>query len=126
MGWYTCEDDLHIPENLHDYFKDLPPAGEKTWIPDDKLSPYQTDLFKKRVKVDKLILTLYDKKNYVTHYRLLQLYVEFVLQITKFHRILSYKQERWMEPYISSNTESREKTESSFEKSFWKLLNNSV
>ena len=59
------------------------------------------------MEVDKLILTLYDKKNYVIHYRLLQLYVELGVQITKIHRILSYKQERWMEPYISSNTESR-------------------
>ena len=90
------------------------------------MTNYHTELLKtyktKRVKVDKLILTLYDKKNYVIHYRLLQLYVELGVQITKIHRILSYKQERWMEPYILSNTESRKKSKSSFEKSFWKLL----
>ena len=125
---YTYEVDLYIPENLHDYLSDLPPAPEKMFIPSDKLSPYQKRKLnnKPRPKVDKLILTLSDKKNYVIHYRLLQLYIKLGVKITQFHRVISYKQSKWMEPYISSNTEARKKSKSSFEKSFWKLLNNSV
>ena len=110
MG-YTNEVDLYIPENLHDYLSDLPPAPEKMFIPSDKLSPYQKRKLnnKPRSKVDKLILTLSDKKNYVIHYRLLQLYIKLGVKIIKFHRVISYKQSKWMEPYISSNTEARKK-----------------
>jgi hypothetical protein len=39
-----------------------------------------------------LIPTLKDKKNYVVHYRNLQLYIELGMKITKIHRILGFHQ----------------------------------
>ena len=123
---YTLEVDLEIPTKLHDYFGDLPPAPEKLIITEEELSSYQKKYDKKRAKVEKMMLTLHPKKNYVIHYRLLQLYVQLGVKITKIHKIISYKQEPWIKSYIEQNNECRKKSKSNFEKNFWKLLNNSV
>jgi len=74
----------------------------------------------------KLLLTLEDKKNYVVHYRNLQFYLKQGMKLKHVHRVLEFKQECWMEPYIRMNTEFRKNAKSDFEKNFYKLMNNSV
>ena len=44
----------------------------------------------------------------------------------KVHRGIKFYQSPWMEPYIRKNTELRKLATSSFEKDFFKLMNNSV
>ena len=48
------------------------------------------------------------------------------LKITVVHRGIMFRQSSWMEPYIRKNTELRKTAANSFEKDFFKLMNNSV
>ncbi|CAH3183593.1 unnamed protein product, partial [Porites lobata] len=76
--------------------------------------------------VEKLICHFKPRKNYVVHYRNLRQYLEMGMRITAVHRGISFYQRPWMEPYIRKNTELRKTAANSFEKDFFKLMNNSV
>ena len=76
--------------------------------------------------VSKLIPTLRDKKEYVLHYRNLQLYLDLGLKIKKVHRVLKFDQSPWLKQYIDFKTEKRKRAKNSFEKDFFKPMNYSV
>ena len=119
---YILELDLKYPIESHDYFDDYPPAPEKLKVTNDMLSKYCSDIANKhgiRVgEVNKLIPNLGNKKNYVIHYRNLQLYILLGIKVTKFHRILKFKQSDWMKKYIDFNTEKRKNANNNYEKKF--------
>lgn len=48
------------------------------------------------------------------------------MKLTAVHRDLRFKQSTWVSPYITKNTELRKLATKSFEKDFFKLMNNSV
>ena len=75
---------------------------------------------------EKLLLTLNNKKNYVVHYRTLQLYLRLGMKLTKVHRTKSFEQRDWMKKYINFNTNERANATTAFEKDLYKLMNNSV
>ena len=124
------EVDLEYPQELHDLHNDYPVASEKVKVSNDMLSGYCKKIAKKyKISiglVSKLIPTLRDKKEYVLHYRNLQLYLDLGLKIKKIHRVLKFDQSPWLKQYIDFNTEKRKNTKNSFEKDFFKLMNNSV
>ena len=72
----------------------------------------------------KLICNWSDKKNYLTHYRMLQFYVRHGMVVDRVHEIISFRQSRWLEKYINFNTQKRNQAIDDFEKHFYKLLNN--
>ena len=74
----------------------------------------------------KLIPNFRKKEKYVVHYRNLKFYLEKGLKVTAIHRILQFFQKPWLAKYIEFNTLKRRNAKSSFEKDFWKLMNNSV
>ena len=76
-------------------------------------------------QVAKLIPTLADKKNYVLHLRILQLYLRLGLKLKKC-RVLEFDQSPWLKQYIDFNTQKRMNAKNSSEKDFFKLKNNSV
>ena len=82
-----------------------------------------------RLKIDgeeKLICHFKPRKNYVVHFVNLMQYLEMGMILTAVHRGISFNQSPWMESYIRKNTELRKCAANSFEKDFFKLMNNSV
>ena len=69
---------------------------------------------------------MYDKKHYVLHFKLLQLYVQLGMRITKLHRVLQFNQEQWLEPYITLNSNMRKSATNKFQQNYYKLMNNSM
>ena len=126
----VLEVDLEYPGELHDLHNDYPLAAEKIKVTEDMLSPYCREIAEKfEVKVglvEKLVPTLSNKEKYVLHYRNLQLYMSLGLKLTKIHRALEFDQSPWLKPYIDFNTKKRAGAKNSFEKDFFKLMNNSV
>ena len=121
------EVDLEYPQELHDIHNDYP---EKVKVSNNMLSAYCKKIAEKYNisigLVSKLIPTLRDKKKYVLHYRNLQLYLFLGLKIKKVHRVLKFDQSPWLKQHIDFNTGKRKHARNSFEKDFFKLMNNSV
>ena len=124
------EVDLEYPRELHDMLNDYPVCPEKVKVSNNMLSAYCKKIAEKHKisigLVSKLIPTLRDKKEYVLHYHNLQLYLDLGLKIKKIHRVLKFDQSPWLKQYIDFNTEKRKHAKNSFEKDFFKLMNNSV
>jgi len=90
---YIIDCDIEYPPHLHDSHSDYPLAPEHLTISPDMLSPFAANLAGNNWKpTQKLIPNLFNKTNYVTHYRNLQFYIKHGLILTKVHRILSFTQ----------------------------------
>ena len=109
---FILEVDLLYPDYLHNEHKDLPFAAEKFKPVDGK--------------TEKLIANLYDKFNYVIHYAHLKTCLKKGLILKKIHRVLKFRQEDFLKNYINLNTFLRQQSKTTFEKDFFKLLNNAV
>ena len=124
------EVDLEYPEELHHLHNDYPLAPEKILVSDDMLSPYCKGLKDSENissgRVHKLIPNLMCKEKYILHYRNLQQYLSLGMKLKKVHRVLEFTQKPWMKEYIDFNTQKRTMAKNSFEKDFFKLMNNSV
>ena len=105
---FIFEVDLDYPESLWDSHNDYPLAPEKL------------------KGIDKRICSFHPKKHYVLHYKNLKQYLKEGMILKKVHRGIRFYQSPWMEPYIRKNTDLRKTASSSFEKDFFKLMNNSV
>ena len=81
---------------------------------------------KKIKKVEKLICSIEDKEKYVVHIKALKQVLNYGLKLKKVHRVIQFKQEAWLKPYIDMNTKLRKNTKNEFEKDFFQLMNNSV
>jgi len=97
------EVDLEYPKELHNLHNDYLLAPERVVVN----------------KVEKLIPTLNDKKNYVLHHKNLKQYLDMGLKLTKIHRGISFNEEVWLKPYIELNTQLRTKAINDFEKDFF-------
>ena len=57
---------------------------------------------------------------------MLKFYVRHGMVVEKIHEIISFKQSKWLEKYISFITQKRSKAKKEFEKDFCKLLVNAA
>ncbi|XP_071055153.1 uncharacterized protein [Onthophagus taurus] len=112
---YILDVDVEYPKNLHDLHNDLPFLPENIIPPNGKCESDR-----------RLIPNLLSKKNYIIHYRNLKQAVAHGLKVSSVNRVLSFKQSAWLKSYINKNTELRQMANNSFEKDFFKLMNNSV
>jgi len=124
------EVDLEYPHEFHDLHNDFPLAPEQVKVTKNMLSEYCRqikDKFNISIgQVHKLIPTLSNKQKCVLHYRNLQLYLDLGLKLTKIHRVLKFNQSPWLKSYIDFNTRKRPNAKNSFEKDFFKFMNNAV
>ena len=105
------EVDLEYPEELHDHHNDYPLAPERIECKNG---------------VKKLIPNLWDKNNYVVHYKTLMLFLSLGMKLKKIHRGIKFIESDFLKPYIDKNTNLRALAKNNFEKDFFKLMNNSV
>ena len=95
---YFLKVDFEYPKELHDLHSDLPFLPEKMEIN----------------KHEKLVCTLYDKKEYVAHIKNIKQALNHGLKLKKVCKAIALYQEVWL------------KAKNDFEKDFYKLMNNAV
>ena len=124
---YFLEVDLKYPDNIKEKSKNFPFCPENMKIGSDKYNDYMNKIkLKNYTKSKKLICDWTDKKKYLIHYRMLKFYVRHGMIVEKVHEIISFKQSKWLESYISFNTQKRSKAKNDFEKDFFKMLVNAA
>ena len=85
------EVDVSYPKELHNPHNDLPFMCERMEING----------------VEKLVLNLRDKKNYVIHIKALDQALTHGLVLHRIHRAIEFDQSAWMKPYIDFSTQLR-------------------
>ncbi|KAK3910146.1 Peptide methionine sulfoxide reductase MsrA 2, partial [Frankliniella fusca] len=115
---YLFEVDLIYPSDIHDWHNDFPLAPEHKMIELYDLP--------KRASTKKLIPNLYDKERYCVYGSTLKLYLSLGIELEEIHSVMAFDQKPWLAPFINFNTEMRKQATSDFQKSLWKLYNNST
>ena len=124
---YFLEVDLKYSDDIKEKTKKFPFCPENKKINPNKYNEYMNSIKPENyTKSKKLICDWTDKKKYLIHYRMLRFYVRHGRIVEKIHEIISFKQSRWLEGYISFNTQNRNKAKNDFEKDFFKLLVNAA
>ena len=108
---YMFEVDVHIPEELYDKFKQMPP------IPNKEIT---------LSGVQKLNLTLRDKSKVIIHQNTLKLYKELGCVITNVYRVVEFVCSPIYYPFIHKSLELRAHARSTFENNLFKLCCNST
>ena len=96
---YILEVDIRYRKHLNGLHRDLP------------LLP---------VKENKLLTALEDKKNYVVHISALKQALDHGLGLEKVHKVIKFRQETWLKPYIDNYTKLRTNAKNEDEKDFFK------
>ena len=105
------EVDVDIPEELHDKFNDYPPLPEKVKVGGN---------------VSKLIPNLWNKRKMIVHNKILKQALSLGCKLVKVWRGLEFEEKAWLKTFIETNSSLRQKAKNTFEKNFFKLMNNAV
>ena len=108
---YILEVDLEYPSFLHEKHNDYSLCPEHDSVEYEMLSKYCEDIVDRYdIKVGgvkKLIPNLYDKTKYIIHYKSLKYYLGLGMKLVKIHRILCFKQWKWLKSYCNFSTKKR-------------------
>ena len=85
--------DVDYPKKVHKLHSDLPFLPQRITIN----------------KVDKLICSIENKRNYIVHIAALKKALDHGLILKNLHRVIKFKQEAWLKPYTDMNTDLRNK-----------------
>ena len=110
---HILEVDLHYPAHIH-----LDPAHQQY--------PLGVEATKCSDGTTKLCGNFHDKRNYIVHEQALLYYISKGLEVRKIHKVLRFRQEAWLKPYIEKNSTLRAQAKNEFESDLYKLMNNSV
>ena len=128
---YGLEVDLEYPAELYELHNDLPLAPENINIFYDDLSPYSKACLQAtcqtnplRYKSQKLCGTFQSKEKYFTHIKNLKYYAKLGLNVKKIHRIVKFKQARFVKPYIEFAAKKRAESKSPFKNRNRKKMTN--
>ena len=97
---YFLEADVQYTEKLHELHNDLPFLPERMKIEN----------------VEKLVVNLHDKTEYVIHTKELKQAFNHGLVLKNIHRVINFNQDAWLKQYIDMNTDLRKKAKNNFEK----------
>ena len=109
MG-YIFYVDVIYPKELYELHKDLPFLPDRMEVN----------------KVNKLVVSVHDKNNYVIHVYALKQALNHGLILKKVHAVICFNHAAWIKPYIDMNTKLRRQAKNDFEKDYFKLKNNSA
>jgi hypothetical protein len=128
---YMLEVDLEYPSELHELHNDFPLAPESIELTFKNLSPYAKKSLlecggSKKFKDIKLSATFHTRKNYILHFKNLKLYLSLGMKLKNIHRVLSFKQKKFIAPFIQKCTEERQKAKTKFEQDQFKKVANST
>lgn len=128
---YILEVDLEYPPQLHVSHNSFPLAPENIDITENMLSPYSLKckglIYGSTGKPPrKLTATFHDRKKYVVHGLNLKLYLQLGLKLKKIHRIIAFHQESFIKGYIDYCTQKRKEAKTETERTYWKLIVNSL
>lgn len=119
--------DLHIPEKLHDYYNDYPPAPEHIKVTKEEISKYNRELSMDGVTLtSKLLCTLKDKIEYYVDFRYLKSMINNGVEVMKVHEVHKFRMEPFLKEYIDYNNKKRAEAKSEAEKNYFKLANNAI
>ena len=107
---YLLEVDVEFLKELHENHNELPFLAERMKIG----------------RGQKLVPNLKDKKEYVVQIKALNQALKHGLKLKMVHRVIEFRQSKWIKAYIMLNTRLRKDAKNEFEKDFFKLMNNSV
>ena len=128
---YTVECDLDYPPELHDLHNDYPLAPERIQVNYSCISEQQVEIARsyglaRNCTTTKLMPNLMDKRYYVCDYMNLKYYIEHGLKLIKVHRVIRFRQAKWLMPYIQLNSLLRKNATQEHEKDLFKLMNNAT
>merc|ERR1711888_250974 len=122
--------DFDIPEEAQIKTDYLPMSLCQMEIGMEHFSEYTKNLIKDRnqtvYKQKTLVATHLPQERYMIALPLLKMFMGLGMNVTKVHRVLSFKQNTPFKGFIEKNAELRKNTTSSFEKTLYKLLSNSI
>ena len=118
---------MKYPDDIKEKTKLFPFCPENKKINPNKYNDYMNKIKPENYTKSKtLICDWTDKKKYLIHYRMLKFYVRHGMVVEKNHKIIPFKQSKWLESYISFITQKRNKAKNDFEKDFFKILVNAA
>ena len=124
---YFVEVDLKKLDKIKEKAQRFPCAPVNRKINPDDFSDYM-----KAIKPDtytqseKLISDWSNKQKNLVHYRMLKFYVRHGMIIDKVHTVISFKQSKWVEKYLSFITQKTNNAKNDCEKDFYKFLKNAL
>ena len=117
---------FEYPDEINEKTKNIQFFRENRISPKDKISKYMKEIKPdKYTQSKKLICDWTDKEKNLVQYRKLEFFVRHCLKVEKIHELPLCKQSKWLEKYISFNTQKKNLAKKDFEKDFYKLLKNS-